>query len=212
MISVIFDMDGTLLNTQRIYIPAWDYAGEKQGIKGAGEHVKNCLGNNEARWKKYVVDTFVGINLEKFCEDVKFYLEQNMVVKYMPGAEELLRFFKSKGIRMAIASGSPRDMIAENLKIVGGEEFFEITVGGPDVLNSKPAPDIFLLAAEKLGVDPADCFVIEDSENGLKAGIAAGMKAIGIPDVAEFGEEIKRLITAEFSSLLEALDYFKTII
>lgn len=212
MISVIFDMDGTLFDTQRICIPAWDHAGEIQGFKNVGEHIPLVCGQNEAGWSKHLRDNFPTMDVPKFSADARAYVIDNLVVKYMPGAEELVKFLKSKGVKLAIASGSSRGSINHHLNEVNGADYFDVIVGGPDVENGKPAPDIFLLAAEKLGADPKDCYVLEDSGNGIRAGHAAGMKTIGIPDIVQFSEEIKALEAAEFPSMVEALEYFKTLV
>ena len=212
MISVIFDMDGTLLDTQRICIPAWDWAGERQGFKNLGQHIPAVCGKNEAGWSKYLLDRYPTLDIKTFNRDAANYVVENIVVRYMPGAEELVRFLKSKGIKVAIASGSGHETINHHLEKVGGKELFDVIVGGADVKNCKPAPDIFLLAAEKLGAETKDCYVLEDSENGIRAGYAAGMKAIGVPDIAQFDEEIKTLETKEFKSMFEALEYFKSIV
>lgn len=212
MFSVIFDMDGTLLDTQRVYIPAWDWAGEKQGFKNLGQHIPAVCGKNEAGWSKYLLDRYPSLDIKTFNLDAANYVAQNIVIRYMPGAEELVKLLKSKGIKVAIASGSGHDVINRYLTEIGGTELFEVIVGGPDVENCKPAPDIFLLAAEKLGVAPEDCFVLEDSENGIRAAHAAGMKALGIPDIALFSDEVKALETAEFPSMVEAMEYFKKLI
>ena len=212
MISVIFDMDGTLLDTQRICIPAWDFAGEQQGFENVGYHIPFVCGQNEAGWSKYLLDHFPTIDLPKFKKDATDYIVEKLVVKYMPGAEELVKFLMDKGVKLAIASGSSHASIDHHLNAVGGTDYFDVKVGGADVKCGKPAPDIFLLAAEKLGADPKDCYVLEDSENGIRAGYAAGMKAIGVPDVAQFSQEVKALETKEFKSMFEVLEYFKTII
>ena len=210
MFSVIFDMDGTLLDTQKICIPAWDFAGEKQGLKNVGKHIQNVCGTNEAGWSKYLIDHYPEMDLKTFKYDMRKYIIENLVVKYMSGAEELLKFFKTKGVKLAIASGSSHETINHHLKAVGGADFFDVVVGGADVENGKPAPDIFLLAAKKLGANPQDCYVFEDSANGINAGFKAGMKCIGIPDIAPFDDKTKSLLTAEFTSMHEALKYFKT--
>ena len=85
-------------------------------------------------------------------------------------------------------------------------------MGGHDVQNGKPAPDIFLLAAEKLGVAPESCFVFEDSANGIRAGHSAGMKCIGVPDIVPFSDDIKKLMLAELGSLSEAIELLKPYI
>ncbi len=212
MFSVIFDMDGTLLDTQRIFIPCWDWAGERQGIKNLGSHVPNVCGSNDAGWMKYLKDNFPTIDLDVFVKEIRQYVVENMVVKYKKGAEDLLKFLKDKGIKIALASGSSHTSIDHHLEKVGGAHYFDVIVGGMDVENGKPAPDIFLLAAEKLGVAPEDCYVIEDSANGIRAGHAAGMKCIGIPDLVQFDSEVKAMMTGEFASMVEAAEFFKTIL
>ena len=167
---------------------------------------------SDVGWQKYLKDNFPGMDVLKFSSEARQYVIDNLIVRYMPGAEELVNFLKSKGVKLAIASGSSQDSIKHHLGEVGGTDYFDAIVGGADVENGKPAPDIFLLAAEKLGVAPEDCFVLEDSENGIRAAHAAGMKALGIPDIALFSDEVKALETAEFPSMVEAMEYFKKLI
>ena len=212
MISVIFDMDGTLLDTQRICIPAWDWAGERQGFKNLGQHIPAVCGKSDAGWQKYLRENVPGLDVPKFSEEAKEYVIKNLVVKYMPGAEELVKFLYEKGIKIAIASGSPHELINHYLGKVNGAKYFDVVVSGSDVEHSKPAPDIFIYAAQKLGTEPKDCYVLEDSENGIKAGYAAGMKCIGIPDIVQFSDEVKSLETKEYKSMFEALEYFKSIV
>ena len=212
MFSVIFDMDGTLFDTQRICIPAWDWAGENQGFKNVGKHIPAVCGMSDFGWKKYLKDHFPAMDVQKFSNEAREYVVKNLVVRYMPGAENLVNFLKENGVKLAIASGSSQESIKHHLGEVGGTHHFDAIVGGRDIKNGKPAPDIFLLAAEKLGADPKDCYVLEDSENGIRAGHAAGMKAIGVPDIVQFSDEVKALETAEFKSMFEALEYFKTLL
>lgn len=211
MFSVIFDMDGTLLDSQRICIPAWDWAGELQGFKNVGQHIPAVCGTNEAGWSRHLRNHYPTMDIDKFNADARQYVVDNIVVKYMPGAEDLVKFLKSKGIKVAIASGSSRETINRYLNELGGPDYFDVIVGGPDVDNCKPAPDIFLLAAKKLDTKPEDCYVLEDSENGIRAGHAAGMKTLGVPDIVQFRGEVKALETKEFGSMFEALEYFKTL-
>lgn len=209
MSSVIFDMDGTLLDTQRICMPAWDWAGEQQCFENMGRHIPAVCGTNEIGWKGFLRENYPTLDVEKFSSDARDYIIEHLVVKYMPGAEQLLEFLKSKGVKLALASGSSHQSINHHLDKVGGAHYFDVMIGGTDVQNGKPDPDIFLLAAEKLGVNPKDCYVIEDSANGVRAGYAAGMKCVGIPDIVQFGEETKALLTKEFASMYEAYEYFK---
>ena len=187
--SVIFDMDGTLLDTERICIPAWDRAGEKQGFQNVGKHIPNVCGTNAAGSSAYLAHTFPTMNVPAFKQDVRNYIEKHLVVQYKPGAKELVGFLKEKGVKLALASGSSHDSIDHHLKAVGATDYFDVIVSGGDVQNGKPAPDIFLLTAQKMGVNPQDCYVIEDSKNGIKAATAAGMRCIGIPELVPFDDE-----------------------
>ena len=205
MVSVIFDMDGTLLDTQRIFIPAWDVVGEKYGIKNLGEHIPACCGRSDADWQAYLLNLFPFLDIKAFTANVKEYVVKNLVVRYKKGAPELMAFLKEKGIKVALASGSPHYIINHHLTEVGAENYFDVVVSGDDVKHGKPAPDIFLLTAEKLGVSPETCIVIEDSENGINAGLSAGMTCIGIPDTALFSDDIVGKMYAKPESLLEVI-------
>ena len=209
MFSVIFDMDGTLLDTQRICVDAWEFAGRAQGVEGLGEHVSVVCGMNEAGWLGYVADNFKSIDPAEFKAVTRRYIMENGKVEFMPGAVELLDFLEENGIKFAIASGSSRESIIHHLTELGVLDKFPVFVGGRDVVNGKPAPDIFLMTAEKMGVKPEDCFVFEDSANGIRAGYKAGMKCIGIEDMTPFSDDVKELMFAQLDCLSDAIDIFK---
>ena len=208
MFSVIFDMDGTLLDTQRICIPAWEYAGKEQGVKGMGDHIANVCGMNKYGSDKYLADNFPNIDLEKFRTDSRNYIIENLVVSFKSGAKELLDFLKKNGIKIGLASGTSRGSVMHHLNEVGVADFFDAIVCGTEVKKGKPEPDIFLQTASLLGVKPQDCFVFEDSANGIKAGHSAGMKCIGIADIVPFSDEVKMLMYKELSSMEEAIEIF----
>lgn len=211
MYSVIFDMDGTLLDTQRICIPAWDYAGERQGLSGLGRYIPSVCGMNAQGWGKYLLDRHPEIDLAKFTVESRQYALDNLVIRYKKGAGELLSYLWDKGIRTAVASGSSHGSIEHHLRELGIYERFDAIVGGHDVEHGKPAPDIFLLAAEKIGARPEDCIVFEDSANGVRAGHAAGMRVIGIPDIVEFTDGVRELLWHECTDMTEALEIIRDL-
>lgn len=212
MFSVIFDMDGTLFDTQRIFIPAWDFAGKNQGINGMGKHVPNICGMNIDNCYKYVIKHFPTIDIDRFNIEVHQYYKDNLVVKFMPGIEQLLSFLMDNGVKMGLASGSSHKSIDHHLKVVDAEKYFEVRVSCDDVARCKPYPDVFLKTAELMGVQPKDCFVFEDSVNGIKAAKAAGMKCIGIPDIVDFSEEVNDMLFMKLKTADEIIPIFSDLI
>jgi len=212
MFSVIFDMDGTLLDTQRICVPAWEYAGSLQHMQGLGEHIYNVCGMNEDGWTAYLEQNCPGLDIPEFKAAAGRYIIQNGTLCFKPGAEKLLSFLKENGVKMAIASGSSVKLVLHNLKELGISDYFGAIAAGQEVEKGKPAPDVFLLAAERLGVKPEDCFVFEDSANGIRAGHAAGMRCIGVPDLVDFDSETKALMYAQIGELSEAIGLFESLL
>ena len=211
MYGVIFDLDGTLLDTQRIYIPAWEYAGEKQGFKNCGDHIKYVLGTNEESWSQYLADKFIGMDVSAFKMDATLYIKENIKIKFKKGAKEFVEYLRQKGIPFAIGSGGNTEVIRKYLEILGVSDWFEHIVGGDQVQKSKPAPDTFLLAAKKMGVAPENCFVFEDSDNGVCAAVRGGMKCIGIPDIAPFGKAARDSLFKELNSMDQAIEIFQNL-
>ena len=209
MFSVIFDMDGTLLDTQRICIPAWEYAGLLQGYKGVGSHIRNVCGMNKNGSDAYLKKNFPDIDVEKFKADAKQYISENGIVTFKKGAKELIGFLKQNNIKIGLATGTSRPSVMHHLNEVDATDWFDAIVCGTEVQNGKPEPDVFLKAAQLLSVKTEECFVFEDSENGIKAGSAAGMKCIGIADIVPFSEKIKPLMFKELESLDEAIEILK---
>ncbi|MBQ3548073.1 MAG: HAD family phosphatase [Clostridia bacterium] len=209
MFSVIFDMDGTLTDTQSVCIRAWDYAGGLQGFKNVGESIKYVLGMNKEGWEAYLAEHYDGIDLLAFDREMRQYIIDSGVPELKKGAKELLEFLKQKGVKMAVASGSARYEIDWKLGETGTIDYFDAFAGGEEVERCKPAPDVFLLAAERLGVNPEDCLVFEDSSLGIKAGHTAGMKCFGVADVAPFTDEAKEIMFKELNSLDEAIPILK---
>ncbi len=208
MFSVIFDMDGTLIDTQKICVSAWEYAGRLQGFEGAGNCIYLVCGMNETGWTKVLTDHFPDIDVDRFKVDIHKYYDENMVIAFKPGAKELLDFLQKNNIMMGIASGSAKKTVEHHMSELNALHYFDAIVGSYDVKNGKPAPDIYLLAAEKMGVKPEDCFIFEDSPHGIKAGYAAGMKSIGVPDLIQFEPYIKELMFTELTDLSQAIPIF----
>lgn len=209
MYSAIFDMDGTLIDTQKVYIDAWEIAGRNQGIEGLGGIIKYVCGLKHEDSLKFAKNLYPTLDTERLFAEYMPYAQANKRVELLPGVTELLDFLYARGIKMAIASSSPMSEIKENVERLGLSKYFSAFVSGYDVKNGKPAPDVFLAAAEKLGTPPDECFVFEDSPNGVRAAYNAGMKCFGIPDVALFTDEVCALAYKVIDSIDQAIDVLK---
>ena len=203
--NVIFDMDGLMFDTERVFIYAWDYAGEKMGIGKAGFMVYKTLGMNVAAaydvWKEEFGDRYNQEELRKYTKEFlkKYYEENKVPVK--PGLYGLLEYLSHTNSKLAIASSSPRWEIENHLSETGIAEYFSVIVSGDMVEKSKPAPDIYIKACEMLNESPEDCIALEDSKNGLLSAYRAGCKPIMVPDLWQPDEEILQIINGKYLNL-----------
>jgi len=210
--GVIFDMDGTLLDTQRIYVDAFEYVAGKQNLFGAGKIAARVCGMNEAGWSAVLMENFPTLDLVRFKKEILEYCKKYQEVKAKKGAIELLEFLKGKGIPMAVASGTETEVVKHHMKLIGAFDYFKAFVGGEMVENGKPAPDIFLCAAKKLGIDPENCAVFEDSPLGIKAGYNAKMTCFKVPDIGIFDDEANSMVYAELETLDRAIEILEKMI
>lgn len=209
--TVIFDKDGTILDTEPIHLRVWvDYLNER-GYPATDEILKRCIGLNypsmDELLKNYFGDGFnIFEHIIPVNEIVREYeLKNGIPVK--PGFDKLISYLKSKNMKIAVATSSMKEEAEFSLTLSKVRSHFNVIVGGDQIENGKPAPDIFLKAAQLTNSTPDECLVIEDSENGVKAALAAGMKCIYIPDMIEIPDELQRQTTK-----LRSLDAAITII
>ena len=202
--GAIFDMDGTLLDTEKLYRRAWLEVAPEFGEEKNPELPTAISGSNLGEESYAVIRRFyphvdAPAYLERVLELVDMWRRENL--ELMPGVEEILNFFKSANVRMAVASSAPVAVIEENLTRANLRNYFDALIGGDLVANGKPAPDIFLLAAKSLDLPASDCYIFEDSFNGIRSAKAAGGAAIMIPDTVQPTDEIKNLCAAIFPNL-----------
>ena len=204
--GAIFDMDGTLFDTEKLYQRAWLDVAAQFGEEKNFDLPKAISGTNLGEESERIVRRFypnidAKAYIARVLEQVDVWRTQRL--ELMAGAEEILAFFKSAGVVMAVASSAPVAVIEENLTRANLRGYFAAIVGGNLISHSKPAPDIFLLAAERLNLPASDCYIFEDSFNGIRAAAASGGVAIMIPDQVQPTDDIKK-ICAVFASLTEA--------
>lgn len=181
--AIIFDMDGVLVDSEPVHYQANRQLMENMGYKISYEYYKQFIGSTCTRmWqtiiKDYKLDKTVEwllIESDKICGEI---IRENGYPA-VDGAVKLVKELKETGYILAVASSSKPERIEKNVTSLGIKECFDKLVSGERVANPKPAPDVFLKAATKIGVLPEECVVIEDSDNGVKAAKAAGMVCVG---------------------------------
>ncbi len=193
----LFDMDGVIFDSERLYLDCCREAADKLGMENITEVCRRCIGVTTAVTRNILVEAYRDESLvEKFRESsVGLFLEKYREgeLKEKPGVRELLTCLKKQGRKLAVASSTKTEIVEKELCEAGIRDFFDTLTGGEQVSRSKPFPDIFLSAAQSLGAEPECCVVVEDSYNGIRAAKAAGMTAIMVPDQLEPDEEMRML-------------------
>lgn len=213
--AVLFDMDGVIFDAEREYLKEWEVIFKKYGYKMKKEIYISVMG----RGRKKVKEIFK----EKFGEDLpidKMYIEKDKMLKeavennkvpLKEGALELLEFLKENGYKIALATSAKRERVKIQVRHAKIENIFDAIVCSEDITNSKPDPEIFLKAAEKVCVNPENCIVIEDSEAGIKAAFNAKMMGFHVEDLKKADEIILKYSYKNFKNLIEIKEYIKSM-
>lgn len=204
--AIIFDMDGTLVDTERLGFKGWDLAAAELGADVPHELAVSFVGHNEPAVLAMLTDAMGDADLARRVFDLHWQKRRELAeteLEAKPGALDALRALKAEGYRLAVASSSGCEIIEINLLRAGMLDYFDSITAGTEVENGKPAPDIFLLAAQKLGIEPARAAVIEDSPNGVRAGHAAGMQVYLVPDIIAPTPQIEAMTHEVLSTLAD---------
>lgn len=211
--AVIFDMDGLLVNSE----PVWEKAEyDLLTARVGADHDRGVrLGLVGLRLHDFITGLRDGHHLTESVEELRTELIKRMVARIpddvhpQPGARELLAYLDEKGIPHALASSSPREIIDGTIAAQGWDSHFAIRISGDEVPEGKPAPDIYLETARRLNVDPLASLALEDSPNGARAAVAAGMITIAVPDRSHTEPErlmaITPLVAESLHEVLAAL-------
>jgi len=179
----IFDMDGVLVDSEPFHVEIEKQQFLLNRLPISEEEHHGYMGvASDVMWKEIAKRHSLNISVEEITEQnriesIRFFTELKEI-PVMPGLPELLERLKQKNYPMAVASSSFPEIIELILHRTGLRNYFQVVVSSQEAGKSKPEPDVFLLAAEKLGIDPKNCLVIEDSKNGIKAAKAAGMRCV----------------------------------
>lgn len=210
--GAIFDMDGLLFDTEMVYDTIWKKVAERRGLTVQEQMLAELRGVGREEMTKIILRYWpqadpAAIRTELF-EGASEELRKKVPVK--SGVTELLEYLREKGVKMAVASGSPLESIKNNLKVAKIDSYFEVVVSGEQVSYGKPAPDIFLLAAKELRLEPAACYVFEDAPSGVYAAVNAGCTTVMVPDRVPPTEELYQMAAGIYKSLDEVLHAMKT--
>ena len=204
--GVIFDMDGLMFDTERIWATLWKPALHSLGMEykeGLAEAMRGTAGESGRR----VLRQFYGADCDAEAIHAALHREADRAFAARPdkkpGLDELLAWLDAHHIPMAVASSSRMASIRHHLDGWGLTHYFKAVISGEQFTSSKPDPEIFYRAAEMLGTAPEHTLVLEDSYNGVRAGAAGGFVTVMVPDLAQPDDEMRRLYTAECASLHE---------
>jgi HAD superfamily hydrolase (TIGR01509 family) len=192
--AVIFDMDGVLFDTERLGLVQQLKACREVGFPVTEELIKRTMGSSMAAGREILLDALGReFPYEKMIERWTEHMYEDMAlngIPQKPGIQELLGVLKEKGMKTAVATSNNRSIVEDYMKMAGMENSFDEVVCGDSIKRSKPAPDIYLAAAEKLGTEPSKCMGVEDSANGVKSVRAAGMVSVMVPDLIPFTQAL----------------------
>jgi HAD superfamily hydrolase (TIGR01509 family) len=203
--AVVCDMDGLLVDSERMERRVWRLAAIEHGIEMSDERFASFVGHpsdeGERMLRRYYGETFDVAGFRASCHRGIREIMDSEGVGLRPGAREWLAFVAELGIPLAVATSSGRRLMNERLGDL--QSLFAAVVTRADVARGKPFPDLYLEAASRLGVAPGECIALEDSPTGARAALAAGMPVVVIPDLVALPEELKENVSGVFESLDE---------
>ena len=201
-------MDGLLVDSEPLYMRAWQEAASQLGFEITDDHYFSLLGLPECDYEAAVLDALGGrFPMEKFraCW-MQLWLKSVSDGELRPkaGAVQLVAALRAARVPILIATSNSRESATLSLRFASLGSFFHHIVVSEDVAHGKPAPDAFLLAASRLGIPPSECLVLEDSVTGAEAGLSAGMSVVLVPDLADPPAECMERVLLVAASLDEA--------
>ena len=187
--AIIFDMDGLLLDSEIIGLQTFQQTCEEFGLGDRTDLFIQCIGTN-SETNKNILSNGLGSEVDfltfwDICRS-KYHAEtKTKAIPLKQGVIDLLQHIQTLRLPVAVATSTHTEFALTKLNNAGIVNYFDIVIGGEQVSNSKPLPDIFLKAVEKLNVEPANCLALEDSENGVNSALSAGLTVIQIPDLVK---------------------------
>jgi HAD superfamily hydrolase (TIGR01509 family) len=182
--AVVFDLDGVIVDSEQVWDDVREVYVRETGGRYSASATRDMMGMSSVEWSTYMADE---LGVPGSPQEINAEIVRRMLVRYgdapplIDGAVEAVQMAASRW-PLAIASSSNPELIEVVLRAAGLRELFPVTVSSQEVARGKPAPDVYLEAANRLGVEPARCVAVEDSHNGIRAAKAAGMRVVAVPN------------------------------
>lgn len=211
--GAVFDMDGLLIDTEKLYLKYWKQAAADFGYIMEDKHVF-AIRSLARKFSVPKLKDFFGENFPteeirtRRTELINAHIEK-YGVELKKGVSELFDYLKNNNIKLAVATATQHERTFLYLNKINLLNYFDAVICGDMVTNGKPEPDIYLTATAELGFAPNQCVAFEDSPNGIKSAYSAGCHAIMIPDMTPPDSEIMPMLSAVYESLDKSIDFFK---
>lgn len=205
--AVIFDMDGLILDTEKLLVKFWCLAANEAGFPMKREHALHIRSLSKELCEPYL-KSVLGEDFDYMSvrnrrkELMNSYIDENGI-EIKSGVKELLDFLKVNDIKTAVCTATDYPRTKMYLGKVGLLSCFDKIICGPDVIHGKPAPDIYLYACKCVEFEPNECIALEDSPNGVKSAFSAGLNVIMVPDLTNPTDEDRKYIKASACSLFD---------
>lgn len=193
--AVVFDMDGVIFDSERAVMNCWLLLADKYGIKDIEKPYLACTGTTVQKTKQIMLEAYGDdFPYDEYAKEASRMYHEKYDGGRLPmksGVIEILDFLRSNGKKIALASSTRKETVINQLRDARILDCFDEVITGDMVTRSKPEPDIFLLACEKIGVEPNRAYAIEDSYNGIRAAYRGGLKPIMVPDLLPADQEMR---------------------
>lgn len=213
--GIIFDMDGVLIDSERQSNEGWLWAAGQLGVDMPMWLIDSFKGAPAELCCKFFDDYYKGVidywEAKELRTQHVYKIRETEGIPVKKGVKDIFEYIRNNGLKCAVATSTRRESAEKTLHEIGVWDYLDAVVYGDEVERGKPEPDIFLRAAKAIGVNPSEAVVVEDSINGIKAGYAAGMRVVHIPDTIAIDDDIRKLTYMVCDDLNGFIDVVESI-
>lgn len=213
--GIIFDMDGILIDSERQSNEGWLWAAGQLGVDMPMWLIDSFKGAPAELCCKFFDDYYKGVidywEAKELRTQHVYKIRETEGIPVKKGVKDIFEYIRNNGLKCAVATSTRRESAEKTLHEIGVWDYLDAVVYGDEVEHGKPEPDIFLRAAKAIGVNPSEAVVVEDSINGIKAGYAAGMRVVHIPDTIAIDDDIRKLTYMVCDDLNGLIDVVESI-